>query len=246
MEAPHLHICQELLELEADVRYQEIARVEDETIAYEAGIHPFLVSASHAAVHQRLGQWKQEDEFTAAFARLLASATNSHVLYLRRKTTTDPNWDTHSLYKQTLEELVQRHEIRFILDLHAVHEKRRFGLALGTMKGQSCPRTRELILSTLGEHGFQQAAREEHMRLDVDRRFTAIGKHGQETITRFAWERLGVEAAQIEMHPALRIVERRPDATERKPYQANPDLVHAALTALMHVIEKIHHEVGSV
>lgn len=238
------NICARLLELEVDISYQETARADEEAIAHEAGHRPLLVSASHAAVHQRLGEWKQEDEFTGAFARLLAKATGSHALYLRRKIPADPNWDPISPYKLVLKDLVHRYAIGFVLDLHAVHEQRPFGLALGTLKGQSCPRTRSLVLQTLSEYGFHHAATKTGFRLDVDRRFTALGKPGQETITRFVWEELGVEAAQIEIHPALRIVERRPDATERRPYQAQRDLVEAALAALTGVLERVYIELS--
>ncbi len=113
------------------------------------------------------------------------------------------------------------YRIRFIVDLHGCAAYRDFGLALGTLHGQSCPAERSRILSLLHQFGFRPNGPWLSV-VDVDRTFTANGRQGQETITRFAWQRLGVAAAQFELHPHLRVVRRLGEASEREPYQAQP------------------------
>ena len=232
-------LLRRLTELEADVRYQEFAKEGDGDFAYVPGEVPVLLSAPHGAVHTRLGNLKQEDEYTTGFARLIAEKTDAHVIHTRRKLDTDPNWYPDVPYKQLLRQVVETEAIRFVLDIHGCAEHRDFGIALGTMSGESCPQLREVIIRVFEAHGFFQDAENPHCRFDVDRRFTAVGLERQETITRFVWESLGVPAAQFEIHPSLRIVERRSDATEPQPFHGVPEMIEAAIQAfvdLVHVL----------
>ena len=229
-------LLRRLTELEADVRYQEFANEGDRGFAYVPGGVPVLLSAPHGAVHTRLGNLKQEDEYTTGFVRLIAEKTDAHVICTRRKLDTDPNWHPDVPYKRLLRQVIKKQAIRFVLDIHGCAEHRDFGIALGTMNGESCPQQREVIIRMFEAHGFFQDAENPLYRFDVDRRFTAVGKEGQETVTRFVWETLGVSAAQFEIHPSLRIVDRRPDATEVQPFLGVPEMIEAAILAFVDLV----------
>jgi hypothetical protein len=228
-----------LIELETDVRYQDFADDEVEDFAYLSGRIPVLLSAPHGTVHTRLGKPKQEDEYTSGFAKLIAELTDVHVMYTRYRSLTDPNWYPDAPYKKVLQQVIEREAIRFVLDIHGVAEHRKFGIALGTKRGKSCPQHREIIIRHLGRFGFSQDADEVLHRLDLDRSFTAEGIKGQETITRFVYERLDVPAAQFELHPSLRIVERRSEATESEPFQGIPELIEVAVNAFTAMVHKL-------
>jgi hypothetical protein len=228
-----------LSELENDVRYQGFAEDEAEDFAYLSGRVPVLLSAPHGTVHTRLGKPKQEDEYTSGFAKLIAELTDVHVIYTRYRSLTDPNWYPDAPYKKVLQQVIEREDIRFVLDIHGVAEHRKFGIALGTLRGKSCPQHREVIIHHLERFGFRQDADEVLHRLDLDRSFTAKGIKGQETITRFVYERLAVPAAQFELHPSLRIVERRPEATEPEPFRGVPELIEAAVNAFITLVQKL-------
>jgi hypothetical protein len=230
-------LLRRLIYLEADVMYQVLANDEEAEFSYITGQIPVLLSAPHGSVHMRLGELKQEDEYTSGFARLMAEITNAHVIYTRRKSDTDPNWYPDIPYKHLLQKIVETEKIRFVLDIHGASEQRTFGIALGTMYGKSCPQQREVIIYQLESHGFNQRAKDPLSRLDVDRTFSAVGQVGQETVTRFVSERLGVPAAQLELHPSLRIVERREDATEPQPFYGEPERIGAAVRALVDVVQ---------
>jgi len=229
-------LLRRLTELEADVRYQEFAKEGDEGFTYTPGGIPVLLSAPHGAVHTRLGNLKQEDEYTTGFTRRIAEKTDAHVIYTRRKLDTDPNWSQDVPYKRLLRQVVEKEAISFVLDIHGFAEHRRFGIALGTMNGESCPQQRDVIIRMFEAQEFFQDAENPIYRLDVDRRFTAVGLEGQETITRFVWETLGVPAAQFEIHPSLRIVERRPDATEPQPFRGVPEMIEAVIQAFIDLV----------
>lgn len=230
-----------LLELEADVRYQEPAGEGESRIGCVRGSVPVLLSAPHGAVHTRGGQPKEEEEFTAAMACLLAKLTDSSALYARRKSPTDPGWERAVHYKQRMRRLVEEERIEFVLDIHGMAAERELGIALGTMRGESCPKHGDDIVGVLEDHGFRRRG-DSLDRLDVDVTFTARGLRGQETITSFAWRRLGIPCAQLEFSPALRVVERRADASLPRPYHGDSRRIRQAVQALVGIVETVSSE----
>lgn len=231
-------LLRRLVDLDANVLYQEPPADNEPTFQYIPGRIDVLLSAPHGAVHMRKGKPKEEEEYTSGLACLVAELTDAHALYAHRRSNTDPNWYRGIPYKKSLKRIIAKAKINFVFDLHGVAEKRDFGIALGTMRGSSCPDHRDEIIHTLGNFGFKP---KEHLlkRLDVDNRFTARGKRGQETITRYVWEKLHVQVAQLELHPFLTVVERRPDATLKHPLRGEPqeieNLIHT-LTALVMMV----------
>jgi hypothetical protein len=132
---------------------------------------------------------------------------------------------------------VVEEKIGFVLDLHAAAPYRDFGIAVGTMGGESCPGYRERILLTLQQAGFDRDGRGVG-RLDLDQTFTGRGLVGQETVTRFAWERLHVPAAQLELHPCLRVVARRADASCPRPYHGDRRLIEHTVHTLVELVRQ--------
>jgi hypothetical protein len=210
-----------LVALESDVAYKTPPAPGERYFRYQPGRLPILLSAPHGAAHMREGRLKDEEDYTAALARLVAELSGAHALFTYRLADPDPGFYPETPYKRALRQIVRRYRIRFIVDLHGCAAYRDFGLALGTLHGQSCPAERGRILSLLHQFGFRPNGPWLSV-VDVDRTFTANGRQGQETITRFAWQRLGVAAAPVELHPHLRVVRRLGEASEREPYQAQP------------------------
>lgn len=224
-----------LLELENDVRYQEISSESEPEYRYITGKSPVLISAPHGAVHTRNGSSKEEDEYTAGFAQLLGEITNAHVLYSRRKTATDPNADPQAPYKKYLAGLIVDNGIRFVMDLHGASEKRSFGVAIGTLYGKSCKEERQDIISGFERHGFSEV-QTGLCRIDVDNELPAVGNEKRVPITRFCYE-LGIPAVQIELNALLRIPQRRDDATNSKvPFEGNVELIEKTVMALAEIV----------
>ena len=238
------------MELEADVLYREPAGEGDPRIGSVSGATPVLLSAPHGAIHTRRGAPKEEEEFTAAMACLVAELTGAHALYTRRRSPTDPGWYRDVPYKRRLRRIVARDGIQFVLDVHGTAPSRDLGVALGTMRGRSCPEHRGLIIRLLEAHGFRRRGDcvddvddvhdvDDLDILDVDETFTAEGLNDQETVTAFAWDTLGVPSAQLELHPGLRVVERREDATLPRPFHGDPRRIRRTVQALVDVVEAI-------
>jgi hypothetical protein len=202
-----------ILELEEDVRYQELASDSEPEFLYVEGQIPVLLSAPHGAVHTRRGKEKEEDEYTAGLARLLGEITGAHVLYTRRKSLSDPNYYPGGAYKKQMEAVCRSAKIGFILDIHGTSSMRPFGIELGTACGQSCPEHKERLVGVLERHGFSELNPAGLNKLWIDRYFTGGGSDRIETVTRFAWRRLEVPAAQFEINGRLRILRRKPDSS---------------------------------
>lgn len=231
-------ILKRLVELESDIRYQEPPNPGEVEFEHIPGSLPVLLSAPHGAVHTRTGKLKYEDEYTAGFCRLIAEMTGVHVLYACRMSGTDPNWYPDVPYKQTLKRVVKTAGIRFVLDLHGASSRHDFGLALGTIAGKSCPGQRDAILAALRDSGFSED-RQGLERLDVDHAFKGAGGVHHETVTRFAWQKLGVAAAQVELNAHLRIASRKPDASLPGAFSGIPDQIEKTVFALLHLVRTL-------
>ena len=120
-----------LVELEADVSYREPAGEGELRTGSVPGSTPVLLSAPHGAIHTRRGAPKEEEEFTAALACLVAELTGAHALYARRRSPTDPGWYRDVPYKRRLRRIVARDGIRFVLDVHGTAPSRAMGVEIG-------------------------------------------------------------------------------------------------------------------
>lgn len=222
---------QRLMTLEADVMYQEPPSDEDDReFGYKAGCLPILLSAPHSAVHTRCGKLKEEDEYTAGIARLVSGKSGAHVMWLRRRSDEDANWDHQSHYKEVLADIVQKNGIWFVLDIHGAAATRPFDIAVGTANGKSCSEVAEnLIVSTLRDRG-----------LVVEVNPYGFQAAGEGTVTYFARNALRISAVQLELNAHLRVPQRRSDASDSEPFTSrDPKLIVAAVESLTTVVQQL-------
>lgn len=243
----------------ADDDLLELVTLERRIVAYDApspaepepalavrlGRLPVLVSAPHAACHLRAGAWKREDEYTAAFAQWLHEQAGAYALYPTHRIAPDPHDDADDgAYKQTLADLVRRHGIRLVLDLHGARGDRDFALALGTINGQTCLPYEAAIIDAFRAQGFvERGAPSSLDRLALNPSRYAGGTH-RPTVTRFVWQVLGIAAVQIEINAWARIVQRLPDsyAAQRgisPDFRGEPGRIRRVLAALTSIIKAL-------
>ena len=196
-----------------DIREIEFTKIQyqkerDDYFEYKKGKIPILISAPHGARHLRDGCWKEEDEYTAGIAIKLAEMTDAHVIYVKNATKEDSNHDLETKFKDKIREIVKKHGIKFIADIHGANSNRPFKVSVGIINDEnekcSCPSFKDTIQETF--KNFQK---------DIFNlcHFSA-SKSG--TITSFAKNILNIEAAQFEINSEFRIVERKPDSSYSK------------------------------
>lgn len=183
---------------ESHVRYRDDPLPGQAAFRYRPGTRPVLISAPHGACHWRQGRWKREEVYTAALAHLLGEQSGAHALYTVRRICPDPNFEDESDYKRTLAGLLEQYPIRLVLDLHRTRPERQFGLELGTINSHSCPDYESLIIQEITTQHFDSNHGQILDRLWINRFFK--GGARQRTVTRFASEQCGVNAAQIEIN----------------------------------------------
>jgi hypothetical protein len=207
-------ILQRLVELETAVTHKHPPTNGQSPFMHKQGRLPILLSAPHGTAHRRNGRVKAEEGFTSALARLVAAETGAHVLHTQYMTRSDPNYEPSAPYKTALRRIVQGYDIRFVLDIHGMSDRHKFGLALGTMNGRSCPNHESLILQTLQTHGFRPSTKAEVRQFDRLRWDRFVLNHSRftggvinHTVTKFVREKLDIAAAQIELCSSLRVVQ---------------------------------------
>lgn len=209
----------------------------EDPILYHRGVLPAILSAPHGSQHMRHGRWKGQDGYTAALAHYVAQVTGAHALCVVRRIDPDPNYYDDSVYKHRLRDIVRGEntsvdeaKMKLLIDLHGVGSQRPFGVELGTMSGASCPDYEEHIIRILEEMGWSRDAPEPLRRLRVNEDFTA---GNQATVTRYARQKLGINAAQLELNAYCRIPRSRGD------FEARPELVAAVVGALIRIVSLV-------
>ncbi len=225
------------------IEYSEIKYGEESTEYYGfiKGEIPILISAPHGTPHfrRRWNRWRGEDEYTSSLAVELGRLTGAHVLYVKNKAREDPNSDPMSRYKMAVAEAVKQYHIKFFLDLHGSDESRPYKIDIGIINDEaqksSCPVFQKVLRESFS--GFEPEL--------FNKNFCAKDTR---TLTSFARNELGIEAAQIEINAKYRIVQRKPDSSRARRgidphYQANPKDVLDFITKLNRAISKINERI---
>ncbi len=226
-----------------DIEYSEISydQANPNYFGFIPGSIPILISAPHGAKHYRTREhrWKGEDEYTASLAIELGKLTGAYVIYVKNKTSEDPNSDASSRYKKAVAQAVKKYHIKFMLDLHGSDETRPYKVDIGIISDESgkgsCPTYKQIIRSAFSD--FEHRI--------FNQRFCA---KDQCTMTSFARNQLGIEAAQVEINAKYRVLERKPDSSKAKAgiephFKANGQDVLALVTRLKGLILEIDQKI---
>jgi len=238
-------ILEEIEKLESEkINYQELS---DDYFDIIPGEIPVLISAPHGARPSRDGKPRDvgEDEYTAPIAIILGQLTKAHVIYVRNATKKDPNYYPGTKYKQAIKEIVNKHKIKFIADIHGASNRNDFMVDVGIIDAKdmnkcSCPNFKDIIEESFNEIREQQGGRLFNIR------FPGAGNpnRGIETVVRFARDICKIEAAQFEIRADYRILRRKPESTaalefDKNEFPSDKEKVSKMITLLEEMIRKI-------
>ncbi|WP_221564564.1 N-formylglutamate amidohydrolase [Alkalihalobacillus sp. TS-13] len=158
------------------------------------GSVPILLSMPHSVVHLRNHKLKEADDYTGSIGLIVQSLTNCYSLYSTRLSEEDPNYVKDGLYKKELVQLIKRHNIAAVIDIHGASLKREFDIDLGTLHGKSI------------KHAYVENIREIFNRnniKDVRENDTFPATHTG-TITSYVYTYTGIPCIQIEINGKYR------------------------------------------
>lgn len=241
-----MQLLTRLTELEQAIAYRETPPKGGLPFQTELGRRSVLLSAPHAAAHLRDGEEKIEEEFTAAFARYLAQATDSHAIYATHLSEEDPNWDKAGAYKRAIAQTVAQHGIELVIDLHGMTNRHKIGVAIGTMKGKSIGVNSAELIHPFLQNQFAQLPLSQLDQLSEPSWQRVVLNHPKftgglksHTVTRYVSQTLGISAIQIELTSAARIVHRSPNRGWPFEYSGKPEAICNAVQALQGLIEAL-------
>ena len=234
----------QLQKLEACYNYRKLAPADDSWYEVSSGSIPVLVSAPHACMHRRDKLGKMEEEFTGAIAQYLSDTAKCHSISTVYQSPEDPNWHTDSEYKRAIAGLHRQYNFKLVIDLHGMLNRHQMGVAVGTIRNQSCDAKE--IVPAFTRAGFIVAQATESKsknsddvnwrKLVVDHpRFT--GGVRNHTVTRFVSEQLGIPAVQIELASVARVVYSPPTDDWPQSYSGDEAAIAASVHALQGLVE---------
>lgn len=158
-----------------------------------AGSVPILITAPHAAPHERDGKMKFAEPATAWLAEQLHEHNRVSVLIKTEADTTDPNADEHSPFRDLAVEHVTDNVIVAGIDLHQMNPDRPDQVIVGTGRGRNIHQRwefRDIVVTEFNASGIPVL---------VDEIFPAMGLH---RVSSDVALRTGIPYIQIEMNSA--------------------------------------------
>ncbi|WP_418792112.1 hypothetical protein [Phosphitispora sp. TUW77] len=169
---------------------------------YFEGSLPVLVSAPHAVRHIRHKKIKPSDEFTGSMAYILNKITSCHSLAVTKLYGGDPNFDDKCIYKDLIKNICTANRLKLVIDIHGASKQHDFDIDIGTMEGisllnKTCYTT--VLKDVLKNHGITRIS---------ENYFTVSG---QNTVTSYVSQHLGVPALQLEINKRFRAPNQNPE-----------------------------------
>ena len=104
---------------------------------YISGNNNILISSPHGVSQLRLGKLKQGEIGSLATALFLKNNSKCHLIAKTKNNNDDANFDEESLYKDAIRNIIQKHNIKYIIDIHGLAAFRECDINLGTHLGKN-------------------------------------------------------------------------------------------------------------
>lgn len=131
-----------------------------ELIHFKKGNIPILLSAPHTVNFLKEdGNFKMREGYTKAIVKYLAQKTGAFLMIKENSDGIDPNKPEMEAYKRQLLEIIEKHQIRLVLDIHGAASHHDFVIEIGSLDGVSAkPQTIESLKNTLKNQGITPVA----------------------------------------------------------------------------------------
>lgn len=121
---------------DAAMFFYELTNIKNESFIIENPNSNVLISAPHAIRQMRLGKIKLAEPKTVNYAVILNKLTDCNIIIKAANTNNDANFDESTPYKTRMEKLVNRHNIKFVIDLHSLAPDKEVLVNIGVYFGE--------------------------------------------------------------------------------------------------------------
>ncbi|ABR47535.1 conserved hypothetical protein [Alkaliphilus metalliredigens QYMF] len=115
---------------------------------FAQGTLPIIISSPHSVHQIRKNKIKFVEVFTGSLNILLNKDTGVHSLFKLKCSDLDDNFDYNTRYKIFLKEIIEKHNIRLVIDLHGMNDNHGLDIDIGTKENLTCSNE---YISTLKE-----------------------------------------------------------------------------------------------
>lgn len=164
----------------------------NDTYDIKKGQIPIILTSAHGIEQKkRGGRIKPAEPFTRGIARYVNKKTDCYYLIKNEDTGIDPNKKNNDEFKNFLIELIEKNQIRLLIDLHGAKKERDFDVEIGTLDGKTLnQKTLDKLVECFNKNGIHNIA------------FNEPFKGG--FITQTMYEQAKIKCVQIEINSKLR------------------------------------------
>lgn len=167
---------------------------------YKKGNIPILISAPHSVKQIRNDQLKPADIYTGAIIKTLGKTTNAHIIYKTRASGDENHTTKKTAYRNEIEKIVKKHNIKVIIDLHGMSMERKSDIDIGTGSSKN--------KNLLGKDYILHIVRNSLKNLNCsENKYFHGGK--DVTLSSYCSQVLGVPTLQLEINRKYRTKESR-------------------------------------
>ena len=155
------------------------------------GSQKIMLSAPHCVDHYRNGKIKIKEINTDEIVKELNKRIDIPGIYKLESNGEDANWDLDSPYKEACKEYIINNEIKFLIDIHGMDNRRREDICIGTAKGKNIKNYKivEEVKEIFEEFGYKNVT--------IDRPFSA---NNIRCVSRYINKECNIDTLQIEIN----------------------------------------------
>lgn len=121
------------------------------------GKNNILVSAPHGVSQVRLGKYKFSEIGSLSTLLYLKNHTKCFMICKTKNNYDDANFDESSSYKTSIQKLINKYNIKYVIDIHGLAKNRQCNINLGTHLGENIKNNQAIfdrLYSSLTDNNF--------------------------------------------------------------------------------------------
>lgn len=129
-----------------------------ENIKVIEGKRKIILSAPHSVLHMRENNIRPRETRTGTIVQELAKRCKTYAIYKTKNEYNDANWDSKCKYKEKLKKIVEKENIKALIDVHGMAAYRKQDICIGINDGKNIYGNTKIVnrmISTFNKYGFK-------------------------------------------------------------------------------------------